>query len=84
MTVAQRSGISVEAEVMDGAEREAAENGVSVSGLVTLSLQRLREEREAQRAQETAWAEWRSDYEAEHGVISADELDDAAAELGLE
>lgn len=83
MTVAKRS-ISVEADVMDWAEREAAENGVSVSRLVTLSLQRLREEREAQRAREAAWAEWRADYEAEHGVISAEELDDAAAELGLE
>lgn len=69
---------------MEWAEREASETGVSVSRLVTLSLQRLRDEREAKRAREAAWAEWRADYEAEQGVISARELDDAAAELGLE
>jgi len=83
MTVAKRS-VSVEAEVMEWAEREAAHTGISVSRLVTLSLERLRQEREAKRARATAWAEWLTEYETDQGLIGADELDAAAAELGLE
>lgn len=83
MAVAKRS-VSVEAELMEWAEREAADAGVSVSRLITLSLERLRDAREAKRARDAAWAQWRAEYEAEHGAISAEELDEAARELGLE
>ncbi len=69
---------------MAWAEREAENEGISVSNLVTAALVSLREQRRAKRERDEAWAEWMTEYEAKHGVITDEEDLAAAHELGFE